>query len=220
MTKVEEVVVEPVSQRDPRLKPQTGFMPAMESEYTDALCAAKCKARPEIKAIKKNAKGNYGHYATLDEVIDAVCEALPKYGLDLASKTIIIGDEQWLVSTLRHTSGQFERSFSRLTERQPQKVLSEVTYFRRKDYSCLCGVAADSDLDGQGLEGQKPKATSPFALARQALIAAASEQDRDTVLARAAMSVVSGRITEGELGELRAYRESLAPFKKEKAGAQ
>jgi hypothetical protein len=49
-----------VCRRDPRLKPQTGHMPAMESEYTDMLCAAKCRARPEYKPVKKNAKGNYG----------------------------------------------------------------------------------------------------------------------------------------------------------------
>ena len=211
--KTEEPVAVERCVRDVRLKPQTGFMPAMESEYIDALCAAKCRAHPEIKAIRKNAKGNYGHYATLDEVIDAVTPALSKHGLDLSSKTIIIGDEQWLVSTLRHTSGQFERSFSRLTEKQPQKVLAEVTYYRRKDYACLCGVAADSDLDGAGLEGPKAKSNSSLSLARQALVAARSEQERDTVLAKAALSVVAGRITEQELVALREDREAMFPFK-------
>jgi hypothetical protein len=206
----------PCRRLDSRLKPQTAYHPAAESEFTDLLCSAKCKARPEIKAIKKNAKGNFGPYATLDEVIDAVCEALPKYGLDLSSKTIIIGDEQWLVSTLRHTSGQFERSFSRLTERVPQKVLSEVTYYRRKDYACLCGVAADSDLDGAGLEGAKPtKKTGPSALnlARSALVSATTEHDRDQVVARAAMSVVAGRMTEDEMSELKSDRAAMPPCK-------
>jgi hypothetical protein len=200
-------------QRDGRLKPQTSFMPASESEYTDRLAEAKCKARLEYKPIKKNAKGNYGMYATLDEVLDAVTPANCQHGLDLASKTIIIGDEQWEVSTLRHVSGQFERSMSKFTERQPQKILAETTYFRRKHYSELCGVATDSDLDGAGLEGPKPKANSSLGLARQALVASRSEQERDTVLAKAALSVVAGRITEEDLAALRADREAMKPFK-------
>jgi hypothetical protein len=200
-------------QRDPRLKPQTSFMPAMESEYTDKLAEAKCKARAEYQPIRKNAKGAYGMYATLDEVLDAVTPANCRHGLDLASKTFIIGDEQWEVSTLRHVSGQFERSSSKLTERQPQKVLSETTYFRRKHYAELCGVAADSDLDGAGLEGPKAKPNSALGLARQALVAAKSEQERDSVLARAAMSVASGRITEDDLMALKADREAMKPFR-------
>lgn len=203
-----------VCRRDARLKPQTGYMPAAESEFTDMLCAAKCRARSEYKPVRKNAKGNFGPYATLDEVIDSVVSALSKHGLDLSSKTVIVGDEQWLVSTLRHTSGQFERSLTRLTERQPQKVLSETTYYRRKHYAELCGVAADSDLDGAGLDGGKPKPNSALALARQALVAAKSEQERDTVLARAALSTASGRITEDDLMTLKADRESMKPFAK------
>jgi hypothetical protein len=205
-----------VCRRDSRLKPQTAFMPAAESEFTDLLCAAKCRARADYAPIKKNASGNYGRYASLDEVLDAVTPALAKHGLDLASKTIIVGDEQWLVSTLRHTSGQFERAFSRLTERQPQKVLSEVTYYRRKDAACLCGVAADSDLDGAGLDGPKAKSNAALSLARQALVAARTEQDRDTVLAKAALSAAAGRMTEDELMGLRRDREAMKPFPKPK----
>lgn len=213
-------LAEPQLVRDVRLKPQTGHMPAMESEFTDLLCAAKCAARPQYGPVRKNATGNYGKYATLDEVIDAVTPALAKCGLDIASKTMVMGDEQWLITTLRHVSGQFERSFTRLAERQPQKLLSETTYYRRKHVAELCGVAADSDQDGAGLEGPRPKANSPLALARQALVAAKSEHDRDVVLARAAMSVASGRITEADLAALRQEREQMKPFPaQEAAGA-
>jgi hypothetical protein len=204
-----------VCRRDSRLKPQVGVMPSPESEYCDMLCAAKCRARTEYKAVKKNASGNYGKYATLDEVLDAVTEANARHGLDLASKTVIIGDEQWLITTLRHTSGQFERSFIRLTERQPQKVLSETTYYRRKHAAELCGVAADSDLDGANLEGPKTKPSSALGLARQALAAARSEQERDGVLARAALSAAGGRITEADLDALREDRVAMKPMPRE-----
>ena len=204
-----------VCRRDSRLKPQVGVMPASESEYCDMLCAAKCRARTEYTPVKKNASGNYGKYATLDEVLDAVTEANTKHGLDLAAKTIIIGDEQWLITTLRHTSGQFERSFCRLTEKQPQKVLSETTYYRRKHAAELCGVAADSDLDGANLEGPRTKPSSALGLARQALVAARSEQERDGVLARAALSAAGGRMTESDLDGLRQDREAMKPLARE-----
>lgn len=206
-------------QLDARLSPQTSHLPAAESEFTDLLCAAKCSARIEYQPVKKNASGNYGKYSTLDEVIDAVTVANAKHGLDLSSKTVIVGDEQWLITTLRHTSGQFERSFTRLTEKQPQKVLSETTYYRRKHCAELCGVAADSDLDGAGLEGPKPKKPMAVSLAQTALLAATTEKDRDTVLAKAALSVAAGRMTEDELLALRAAREALKPIGREVAVA-
>jgi hypothetical protein len=206
--------------RDQRLKPQHGFLPAAESEFTDLLTAAKCAARPEYKQIRKNAKGNFGMYATLDEVLDAVTPANCKHGLDLSSKTIIVGDEQWEVTTLRHISGQFERSASKLTERQPQKVLSETTYWRRKHSAELCGVAADSDLDGDGLKGaEPPMVNSAVGLARQALRNARTEQERNSVLAKVALSVAAGRISEMQMLELKDERENM-PVLKEVANAQ
>jgi hypothetical protein len=211
-----------VCRRDPRLKPQTNFIPQPQSEYIDMLTSAMARAKPEIKAIVKRAKSNFGSYAPLDEVIDAITPALSKHGLDLSSQTLVIGDQEWLVSTLSHSSGQFRRASSviRANPSKPQELLSWTTYLRRNHYACLVGVAADSDLDGAGLEGPKPKSNSSLALARQALVAARSEQERDTVLAKAAMSVVAGRITEDELATLRTDREAMKPFKKEAAGAQ
>ena len=204
-----------VCRRDSRLKPQVGVMPASESEYCDMLCAAKCRARSAYSTIRKNAKGNYGAYATLDEVLDAVTPALAAQGLDLASKPLVIGDQTWLVTTLRHTSGQFERAMTVMSERVPQKVLAETTYFRRQHVACLCGVAADSDLDGANLEGPRTKPSSALGLARQALVAARSEQERDGVLARAALSAAGGRITESDLDGLRQDREAMKPLARE-----
>jgi hypothetical protein len=216
---------EPRTERDARLKPQTGHLPAFQSEYIDLLTAAMCKARPEIKAIKKNAKGNFGPYATLDEVIDAVSDCLPKYGLDLYSQPLVVGDQEWLISTLSHVSGQFRRASSviRANPSKPQDALSWTTYYRRRDYACLCGIAADSDLDGEGLKGATPpsRGADAFKLATSALRAAKTEHDRDQTLARAALSVASGRMTEGELGDLRLAREALpAITKREVVGAK
>jgi hypothetical protein len=200
--------------RDARLQPQTSHLPAAQSEFTDLLTAAMCRARPKFKAIKKNAKGNFGPYATLDEVLDSVTPALAAEGLDLRTKQQVIGDQEWVVTTLSHASGQFERSFNviRSNPAKPQEMLSWVTYYRRMHVASLCGVAADSDLDGAGLEGGKA-AKKPVAatLARSALLGAPTEQARDSVLAKAAMSVAAGRMTEEEMLEIKDLRESLRP---------
>ena len=208
-------------QRDPRLKPQTSFLPATSSEFTDLLTQALCAAKPEIKRIVKNAKGNFGHYATLDEVIDATLLPLSKHGLDINSQTMVVGDQEWLVTSLKHTSGQFQRSINvlRASPSKPQEMLSWATYYRRLHFSCLCGVAADSDLDGEGLKGAAPAPNGALGLARSALRGAKSEHDRDQVLARAALSVASGRISEDELLLLKEEREQLKPFPKEGARA-
>jgi hypothetical protein len=208
--------------RDARLKPQTSYLPAMQSEYTDLLTAAKCKARPEFNAIRKNAKGNFGPYATLDEVIDSVVGALCKYGLDLDSQTIVIGDQEWLITTLTHTSGQYKRAMSviRANPAKPQDYLSWVTYYRRCHNAALCGVAADSDNDGEGLKGAGDKrGPNPVNLAAQAIRSATSTKDRDAALARAALSVAAGRITEEEFESLTALRDSLNAKPQEKASA-
>lgn len=201
--------------RDHRLKPQTGYMPAHSSEYLDKLTAAMCKAKPEIKTIVKNAKGNYGKYASLDEVIDATLKPLAEHGLDLNSQTIVVGEQEWLVTTLKHTSGQFMRATNviRANPTKPQEMLSWATYYRRLHFSCLCGVAADSDNDGAGLNGATPPAVNPvMGMARQALRNAKTEQDRNTVIAKAALSVAAGRLSEEQMLALKDERENLSPI--------
>jgi hypothetical protein len=217
VTDLDGIPVRPI--RDTRLKPQTAFLPQPCSEFLDLLTGALCRARPNIRAIAKNAKGAYGRYATLDEVIDATGPAFAAAGLSITSQTIIVGDEEWLVTTLAHTSGQFQRCMSRLVAGATdyQKKLSAATYLRRLHFSSLAGVAADSDNDGAGL-APEPAKPSGFALAKQALAAAKTNKDRDTVVARAALSVPAGRLTEEQLEELIAERDRLNG--KEAAGAK
>jgi hypothetical protein len=203
--------------RDSRLKPQTSHWPAMQSEYTDKLAAALAAARSKYAELKKTAKSNFGMFCPLDKVFDAVVAANSEHGLSLTSSPTVIGDEDYLVTTLAHSSGQFIRAMSRIraNPQKPQEVLSFCTYYRRLHVASLCGVAADSDLDGEGLKGAEPPKVSPaMGLARSALRGARSEQERDTVLAKAAMSVVSKRMTEEQLADLRAEREEMAPIQK------
>jgi hypothetical protein len=206
--------------RDNRLRPETGHLPASSSEFLDLLTAAMSAARPKISEIKKTTKGAFGRYAPLDVVLDAVTPALSEHGLVLRSRTIIVGDEEWLVTTLSHTSGQFERSMSRIAGNPGdyQKRLAAATYLRRMHTSCLCGVAADSDEDGAGLAPEKPRGPTPFELARKAISEGGSPQFRAMSLARAAASTAQGRITEAQFSELKAIHDSLLP-KEETASA-
>jgi hypothetical protein len=211
---IDGVPVRPIV-RDHRLKPQTGYWPAMQSEYTDHLAAAQAAARVKYGELKKTSKSNFGMFCPLDKVFDAVVEANSANGLSITSCPTVIGDEDYLVTTLTHSSGQFVRAISRIRANptKPQEVLSFCTYYRRLHVASLCGVAADSDLDGDGLKGSAPPAVNPVVgMARQALRNAKSEKDRDTVVAKAALSVAAGRLSEEQMLALKDERESLPPI--------
>jgi len=213
VTDIDGIPVRPA--RDGRLRPQSSYWPAMQSEYTDQIAAAQAAARVKYGELKKTSKSNFGLFCPLDKVFDAVVAANSENGLSLASCPTVIGDEDYLVTTLTHSSGQFIRAMSRIRANpaKPQEVLSFCTYYRRLHVASLCGVAADSDLDGEGLKGTTSKVSPALGLARSALRGAKSDHDRDQVLASAALSVASGRITEDDLLVLKAEREEMPPFK-------
>jgi hypothetical protein len=209
--------VEPVANalRDTRLKPQTSLWPAMESEYTDQIAVAFCKARVEYGPVLKTGKSNFGPYAPLDSVYDAVVAANAKHNIFISSSPQTIGDEEYLVTTARHGSGQFVRAMTKIAAdpHKPQAYLAYVTYMKRCHVASLCGVAADSDDDGAGAtEAATPSAVQSLRLeqmAIQKLNAVATEQDRDEVIARVALRVAKGEMTESQMEKLKGVRESL-----------
>lgn len=184
---------------------------ANESETTDLLYAALAKAQGEYPAVLKNAKGAFGMYATVDALFDAVRPVNSKHGLALKSTTQIVGDEEFLVTTLGHTSGQFTRSVSRITAdpMKPQAYLAYCTYMRRLHVACLCGVAAETDDDGvTATDATKTSSAQSFRLeqlAIQKLKACSTDQERNELVARVALRVAGSA---GGYDPLRARRRS------------
>lgn len=126
------------------------------------IAAAYVKARAEIGGtVGRDAKGNYGRYATLAAIMDAISAPLAKHGLAMIQEVQL--DESGVVieTTLLHESGatmQFAPLTMPLSDRKAQAVGSAITYGRRYALAAICGLAADDDDDGQAAQGaQKPQ---------------------------------------------------------------
>lgn len=115
--------------------------------------AALVKARAAIGAtVTRDARANYGRYATLAAVMEAISPALAANGLALVQEAELGNGEVTVAAALVHESGE-TIEFAPLTmplgsQRTPQAVGSAMTYGRRYQLTALFGLAPDDD-DGQ-----------------------------------------------------------------------
>jgi len=134
--------------------------------------AAFVKARGEISAtVTKDARGNYGKYATLAALTEATAAPMAKYGCALVQEASVgetgVTIETWLV----HESGGIMQ-FSPLTlppvQRTPQAIGSAITYGRRYALAAICGIAPEDD-DGDAAthaRGRQERTQPPAAQQR------------------------------------------------------
>lgn len=119
------------------------------------IAAAFVKARAAIGGtVGKDAKGNFGRYATLAAITDAITEPLAKHGLAIIQEAQLDDAGVTVETTLLHESGatmQFAPLTMPLTDRKPQAVGSAITYGRRYALAAVCGLAPDDD-DGQAAQ--------------------------------------------------------------------
>ena len=134
------------------------------SELTKALCAF----HSDVGAIHKSAKAQYGLFADLSTVLSTVIPPLVKNGLVITQtfQPSEIGAEAYLVTTLRHISGETIESVLPLVVNQGRNRLHDlgasVTYLRRYALLSLIGLVADVDTDGAFVEDEpKAKSTPP-----------------------------------------------------------
>lgn len=125
--------------------------------------AALVKARAAIgSTVTKDARANYGKYATLAAVMEAITPALAANGLALVQEAELDDAAVTMAATLIHESGE-TIEFAPLTmplgsQRTPQAVGSAMTYGRRYQLTALFGLAPDDD-DGEA--ASKPSQTAP-----------------------------------------------------------
>lgn len=118
-----------------------------------AAAAAFVKARAAIGAtVTKDAKANYGRYATLAAVMEAITPALAANGLALVQEAQLMQDSVEMDATLVHESGE-TIEFVTLAmplgnQRTAQAVGSAMSYGRRYQLTALFGLAPDDD-DGE-----------------------------------------------------------------------
>ncbi len=126
-----------------------------------AAAAALVKARAAIGAtVGKDAKGNFGHYATLAAVMEAIAPALAANALALVQEIEVNGSDVTASAALVHESGE-TIEFVPLTlplgdRRTAQAAGSAITYARRYQLTALFGLAPDDD-DGDA--ASKPSQT-------------------------------------------------------------
>lgn len=95
-------------------------------------------------------------YATLGNVTKIVLPALAENGFVFTAGSHVENGTLILDAKLLHSSGEYETASFPITETQPQKVGSAVTYYRRYALASLTGVVADADDDGNATAQQAP----------------------------------------------------------------
>ncbi len=120
------------------------------SESLKNIAAALLAFQKDAPAVTKDAKANYGKYATLGNVIDSTREALAKNGLSFMQ----LPDGDGLTTIIMHTSGEWVSATGTLIldKQTPQGLGSALTYGKRYGLTSALGIAADEDDDGAAAE--------------------------------------------------------------------
>jgi len=138
----------------------------MQTENTNELAAALAKAQGAMEAAKFNKVVNFSgrsyKYADLAAVIEAIRKPLADNGLALTQTTEIREGGFVLVTTLRHSSGQWLASEYPLPlAAKPQDLGSAMTYAKRYSITSLICIAADEDDDAGAAQENGQTASTP-----------------------------------------------------------
>jgi hypothetical protein len=125
----------------------------MQSEQTNELAAALAKAQGQMKPVPFDRTNPHykNKYASLSAFVEAIRKALADNGIAYTQTTQTKDGAFVLVTTLRHSSGQWVSSEWPLVVARPQEMGASLTYARRYCLSAICGVAADDDDDAESV---------------------------------------------------------------------
>lgn len=114
------------------------------------------KFHQSVDKIEKNARGNYGKFADLSNVLSTVTPPLLANGLVLTQTF----EEDCLTTTLRHVSGETISSSTMLIISEGRNKTQEwgkaVTYQRRYAVCSVLGLVADMDTDAEATPEPAP----------------------------------------------------------------
>ncbi len=122
-----------------------------QSEQTDQIWAALATAQGTMKNAAFDAVNPHfkNRYATLAAVVDTVRPELSKAGIAITHTNDIDGEQEFLVTTLGHKSGQWISSRRRVPAGlKAQEYGAWLTYNRRYALCAMVGISADEDDDG------------------------------------------------------------------------
>lgn len=139
----------------------------IQSENVDMLMPSLISAISELEDVKKSEQG-YGYkYASLPAVIKELRPILKKFDLVCTQITKMINNENVLITTVYHKSGQWLRSFYPLVQagvkgaNNAQQVGAAISYARRYSLTALFFLSVeDEDDDAQCLSRNNQNNTS------------------------------------------------------------
>lgn len=97
-------------------------------------------------------------FATLANTTNIVLPKLAEHGFAFSTGSFVDNGMLIIDAHLMHESGESRSMQFPITETNPQKIGSAVTYFRRYALAALTGVVADADDDGNTASAAPPKA--------------------------------------------------------------
>lgn len=178
---------------------------------------------------KKDKQGNpIPDYADLATIFDTIRKALADNGLSITQSFMPHGDDggMMLVTTMGHSSGQFQRSFLPMKGNvPPQQLAAAATYLKRVALCAIVGIAADDDDDGETAQRTSAvAAANDEAKIERALIAkvrASKDEDGiDAVLSQTSRGVESGQLSKAAADRIAMFAKDciakLQPAKQEK----
>jgi hypothetical protein len=130
----------------------------MEPEKLNELAAALSAAQGEFPVLEKKSKAYNYMYADLAETLQAINEPMKKHGLSIYHQLVIQDGRELLVSRLMHSSGQSIMTPMPLFYKADGKVNSmqalgsAITYAKRYNIGCLLNLAADKEVDDDGIK--------------------------------------------------------------------
>lgn len=137
----------------------------MQSDQVDQIFTALSKAQGQMKAAIKDSKNPYfkSNYADLNSVFEACRNQLSENGLCVSQTMFFQEGQNYLITTLGHTSGQWIKSMAPIICAKPdaQSFGSAVTYMRRYSLSSICGISTDEDDDGNKAVGKREEKSEP-----------------------------------------------------------
>jgi hypothetical protein len=137
----------------------------MENAILSNLASALSKAQGEMPAASKTGYNPHfrSHFSTLEDLIEVSRPALTKYGLSVCQYPHSDNDSTYLVTKLKHSSGQEEVSQVKIFLKDPsdiQKLGSAMSYLKRYAYASICGIATSENED-DGNSVSQPSESKP-----------------------------------------------------------
>ncbi|MBR1146659.1 ERF family protein [Bradyrhizobium sp. AUGA SZCCT0431] len=170
----------------------------------------------DAPTVTKDAKANYGRYATLGNVIDSTRATLATYGLSFMQ----FPDGDGLTTIIMHKSGEWIRATGKLIldKQTAQGLGSALTYSRRYGLTSALGIAADDDDDGahavtapQTTKKAPPAKEDPtlgYRLHIAALMAELGHKERGQELIREITKITDLPVTDQNLPDIIARLEA------------